>query len=116
MLIEVPRLSAQATSQLAALVKFEDAAAFQVAVRGLPEPIKAELRAIDTALSKRLGANIAPDNPAALASVPEQHRKGFVAAREVLKTVARAVGIDQQQRIAEERLVQGQKLKNSIEP
>ena len=109
MRIEVPRLSQAATAELDGLAKIKDAAAFDAAVKALPDVTKAELRAFETALSKRLGPNVSASDHAALASVPDQQRKGFGAARETLKIVSRAVDTDRQQRIARERLAQVQK-------
>ena len=88
--------------------------AFYAAVKALPEAVKTELRAFETALSKRLGPNVSAGDRAALASVPEQQRKGFDAARETLKTVSRAIDTDRSQHIAQERLAQGQKKDKGI--
>ena len=46
--------------------------------------------------------------------MPEQQRKGFEAAREILKTVSGVIDTDRQQRIAQERLAQGQKKDKGI--
>ena len=94
------------------LTRIKDAVAFYAAVKALPEAVKTELRAFETALSKRLGPNVSAGDRAALASVPEQQRKGFEAALETLKTVARVTNTDRQQRIAVERLVQSQRFRD----
>ena len=114
MRVEVPKVSPPATAELDGLAKIKDAAVFDAAVKALPEVIKTELRAFEATLSKRLGPNVAVNDRAALASVPDDQRKSFEAARETLKTVSRAVATDQQQRIAQERLVQSQKLGKGI--
>ena len=114
MQIEVPRLSQTATAGLDGLTKIKNAVAFDSAVKALPDVTKAELRAFETALSKRLGPNVSAGDHAALASVPEQQRKGFEAAREILKTVSGVIDTDRQQRIAQERLAQGQKKDKGI--
>jgi len=75
----------------------------------LPEATKAELRTFDAVLSRRLGPNVSPADPAALASVPDQQRRSFEAVRETLKTVSRVIETDRGQRIALERLVQSQR-------
>ena len=88
--------------------------AFDAVVKALPDVTKTELRAFETALSKRLGPNVSADDRAALTSVPEQQRKSFEAVRETLKTVSRVIDTDRQQRIAQERLAQGQKKDKGI--
>ena len=108
MRVEVPRLSQTATAALSKLGTIKDGTAFDAAVKAMPEAVKTELRAFETALSKRLGPNVAVGDRAALASVPDQQRKSFEAARETLKTVSRAIDTDRNQRIAQERLAQGQ--------
>ena len=114
MRVEVPRHSQTATSTLDDLAKIKDAVAFDAAVKALPDMTKAEFRAFETALSKRLGPNVLASDHAALTAVPDQQRKGFEAARETLETVSRVVDTDRQQRVAQARLVQGQKLDKSI--
>ena len=114
MRVEVPRLSQTATTAIDGLTKIKDAVAFDAAVKALPDTTKAELRAFETALSKRLGPNVSAGDRAALASVPEQQRKTFEAVRETLKTVSRAIDTDRSQRIAQERLAQVQKKKKGI--
>jgi hypothetical protein len=114
MRVEVPRLSQSATAAVDGLVKIKDVQAFEAAVKALPDETKAELRAFETALSKRLGPNVSASDRAAVASVPEQHRKSFEAARDTLKTVSRVVDTDRQQRVAQERLAQVQKKDKGI--
>lgn len=114
MRVEVPRLSQTATAALSTLGTIKDAKVFEVAVKAMPEAVKTELRAFETALSMRLGPNVSVANRSALASVPDQHRKSFEAARDTLKMVSRAVDTDRQQRIAQERLAQGQKKDKGI--
>lgn len=114
MRVEVPRLSQTATAAVSTLGKIKDATAFDAAVKAMPEAVKTELRAFETALSKRLGPNVAVGDRAALASVPDQQRKSFEAVRETLKTHSRAIDKDRNQRIAQERLAQGQKKDKGI--
>ena len=114
MRVEVPRLSQTATAALDGLAKIKDAVAFDGAVKDLPDAIKTELRAFGTALSRRLGPNVAVGDRAALASVQDHQRKSFEAARDTLKTVTRAIDTDRNQRIAQERLAQGQKKDKGI--
>ena len=106
MTIEVPRLSEATTTAMKGLAAIKDAAAFDTAVRALPEAVKAELRTLDAILSKRLGPNVSPADQAALASVPDQQRRSFEAVRETLKTVSRVIDTDRSQRLTLERLAQ----------
>jgi Ti-type conjugative transfer relaxase TraA len=114
MRVEVPGLSQTAATAVDGLAKIKEAVAFDAAVKALPDGTKAELRAFETALSKRLGPNVSAGDRAALASVPEPQRKTFEAARETIKTVTRAMDTDRQQRVVQERLAQGQKKDKGI--
>jgi hypothetical protein len=114
MQVEVPRLSQTTATAVDGLTKLKDAVAFDATVKAMPEAVKAELRTFESSLSRRLGPNVSADDPAALASVPDQNRKSFDAARDTIKVVTRVIDTDRQQRIAQERLAQVQERNDRI--